>query len=114
MDLVTYPSLIPDNLAHEMTVFLFEMVQRYYLDFNTQFELSINGSSKHVYKYLVKNMSYHGEEFHCMNYLYDKEFYRLIRKTWIGFSLEELSKLKSLLEKRCKDIEMDLDLLVGI
>ena len=47
-----------------------------------------------------------------MDYPDDKELYALMRETWIGLNIKTLSNLKSLLEKKCRDEEMDLDALL--
>ncbi|CDD60837.1 putative uncharacterized protein [Clostridium sp. CAG:505] len=95
-----------------MVKFLFEMAG-HYIDGTTELKNYLEDSKEKLFHYLQSNFNYKiNNFFFCMDYPDDKELYALMRETWIGLNIQTLSNLKSLLEKKCRDEEMDLDALL--
>ena len=65
--------------------------------------------------YLKKELNYEiGQPVKASDYIHIKEFADLLRKTWIGLSIETLANLKNILENKKKKGDLDLtELLVS-
>ncbi len=106
-------SLCIGDSSSDMVHFLFGM-SRYYINRTSETNAYSEVSNENLLNYLQANLNYKiNDMFSCMEYLNDSELYALIRKTWVGLHISTLANLKSLLEKKCKNEEMDLNALLS-
>ena len=94
--------------SNRIVEFLFD-ISRHYLKRTPELNQKLKVASQNLLDYLITTYDYKiGTSFLCANHLDDKKLYMIIRETWIGFDINNLANLKTHLEKKQRDEEMDL------
>lgn len=96
----------------KMGGFLFQM-SRYYFKIQPKLNQQLENAEQNLFDYLKTNLNY--EINHIVPYdktLSNKKLYALIRETWIGLRIDTIASLRTRLEKKHKDEEMDLHALL--
>lgn len=100
------------NAENRMGDFLFHMA-RHYVDTQTERSQHLEDASQKLFDYLKRELNYAIDvTVPCNKSLENKKLYSLIRETWIGLHIDTMGSLRTHLEKKHKDEEMDLNALL--
>lgn len=73
-----------------------------------------NKGDKKLFEYLKKSMNYKvGQELNGNDYTDNQELYDLFRNTWVGHIIDTIAKLKTILNNKKKECELDLSELLN-
>jgi hypothetical protein len=100
------------NAENRMGDFLFQM-SRHYVDTQTEHSQHLEDASQKLLDYLKRELNYEIDvTVPCNKSLENKKLYSLIRETWIGLHIDTMASLRTHLEKKHKNEEMDLNALL--
>lgn len=86
-----------------------QFIQKFIYEYRLNFEPDGLNENDDLLKYLTENMNYKlGQNIRAVDYIDDSEFYTLFRNTWIGKTINTIANMRTILNEKKQENELDL------